>query len=93
MCFRPATVQADKRCPVCSNSNPLSATHCGACGTELPEIAEAGVAMPPEKMPGAFGDSGIAGGGFQPRIPQVPTGAPTAPIKPPSPPNPTEVKD
>ncbi len=82
MCFRPATVQADKRCPACTTSNPIAATNCSACGTKLPDITEMpSAATPNVKMPGAFGDSGVAGGGFQPRIPDKPGASPSPPGK------------
>ncbi|MDR1016734.1 MAG: hypothetical protein LBL67_04650 [Coriobacteriales bacterium] len=87
MCFRPAQVQADIKCPKCASSNPVGSTHCSACGAELPQDAvnpHAG-----EAMAGAFGASGHSGGGFAPRqpgAPQSPPGAPAAPgaPKPPS---------
>jgi hypothetical protein len=73
MCFRPATIQQDKRCPKCSNSNTLDATHCSACGAELPAAdATPQAAKPGAPMPGAFGQAGVDGGGFQPRIPKAP---------------------
>lgn len=85
MCFRPATVQQDKRCPFCSSSNTLDAEVCGACGAELPTASSVSAPVPAgAKMPGAFGDSGTDGGGFQPRIPQAPAspGAPNQAASP-----------
>jgi hypothetical protein len=79
MCFRPATVQQDIRCPKCAQSNPIGSTHCSACGAELPQDAVNNTAGKP--MPGAFGDSGHAGGGYQPRIP----GQPQSPKQPQNP--------
>lgn len=79
MCFRPADVQQDKKCPTCGSSNALTATLCSVCGTELPEAAQP--AMPEQsKMPGAFGESGRDGGGFNPNVANNPPG-PTPPKK------------
>ena len=91
MCFRPAEVQLDKRCPICSSSNLPDAELCSACGSPLPEEELMDFAqLAGEKMPGAFGDSGVAGGGFQPRIPTSPQAPPAPPAPaPPAPPTAT----
>jgi hypothetical protein len=75
MCFRPATMQQDIRCPKCAQSNPIGAKQCSACGADLPQDVENANGAP---MPGAFGASGQGGGGFAPRQP----GAPQSPQAP-----------
>lgn len=72
MCFRPAAVELNKKCPQCGKSCEPTDTVCPDCGAELPS----GPAMP--GMPGAPGTPGAPGAPKAPGAPAAP-GAPKAP--------------
>ena len=60
MCFRPATVTPDVRCPSCGKEVAATLERCPECGAELPKMAMPGIPGAPgaPKPPGAPGAPG-----------------------------------
>ncbi len=75
MCFRPAEVSNDKKCPQCGTSNDMTASVCKECGADLPTAPS----MP--SVPGAPGAPAAPGAPGMPIAPGAP-GVPKAPGTP-----------
>ena len=71
MCFRPATVTPDVKCPECGKMNPFGEEVCAACGAALPKDSIPGMPAAPG-MPGMPAAPGMPSAPAAPGMPGTP---------------------